>query len=117
MISRSKKLAIVCHTLSPFLPTVVHTLCAGDYVVNASCIQETALRDIVMLTFKDLPEATDRLGQRNITSIHTGKLYCYEERLRQESLYLSCTADNQLVLLRQLIHAEDCDDILHSLYF
>ena len=35
-----------------------------------------------MLTFQDLLEALNGLAKRHITAFQTGKLSCYEERLR-----------------------------------
>ena len=46
---------------------------------------------------------------------HAGKLLRNVERLGQEALHLSGAADGQLVLLGQLVHAHDGDDILQLL--
>ena len=52
-----------------------------------------------MLALKNLLKAADRLRKRYVPSVHARELHSYEERLRQESLYLSCTAYDQLVIL------------------
>ena len=41
--------------------------------------------------------------------------YFYLERLRQESLDLPGSGDLQLVLLGQLVHTQDSDDVLERL--
>ena len=81
-----------------------------QYIINASGIQEVALRNIIMLTVQDLTESTDGLADRYIFSFQTGELSCHEERLGQESLDL--TGYDQLVFLGQLIHTEDSNNIL-----
>ena len=39
------------------------------------------------------------------------------ERLRQETLNLSCTVNRNLILLGKLLHAKDCNDILKLCIF
>ena len=68
-----------------------------------------------MLALKNLLEAADGLSDRHILARHTGKLLCNVERLREEVLDLTGTRYGQLVLVGQLIHAEDGDDILQVL--
>mgnify|MGYP006872938123 CR=1 FL=1 len=84
----------------------------GKHIVNASRVEEVALRNIVMLTFQNLAEAADGFGNRNILSFHSCKLPCNEEGLGKESLYLSRTGYHQLILLGKLIHTQDSNDIL-----
>ena len=60
-------------------------------------------------------EAADSLSDRHILARHTGELLCNMERLREEVLDLTGTGNGQLVLVGQLIHAEDGDDILQIL--
>ena len=83
-----------------------------QYIINASGIQEVALRNIIMLTVQDLTESTDGLADRYIFSFQTGELSCHEERLGQESLDLTGSGYDQLVFLGQFVHAEDGDNIL-----
>ena len=82
------------------------------YIVDGTCHQEAALRNLVALAVQNHTEATQGLLQRNIASRHTGKLLCYREALGQETLYLTCPVYRLLILLVQLIHTHDGDDIL-----
>ena len=81
-------------------------------IIDASGIQEVALRNIIMLAIQDLTESTDGLADRYIFSFQAGELSCHEERLGQESLDLTGSGYNQLVFLGQFVHAEDGDNIL-----
>ena len=54
-------------------------------------------------------------GQRNQLSLRTGEDLCDLEGLTEEPLDLTGASDGQLVVLRQLIHTEDSDDILQRL--
>ena len=83
-----------------------------QYIIDASGIQEVALRNIIMLTVQDLTESTDGLADRYIFPFQTGELSCHEERLGQESLILRARGYDQLVFLGQLIHTEDSNNIL-----
>jgi hypothetical protein len=42
-----------------------------QYIIDASGIQEVALRNIIMLTVQDLTESTDGLADRYIFSFQT----------------------------------------------
>ena len=83
-----------------------------QYIINASGIQEVALRNIIMLTVQDLTESTDGLADRYIFSFQTGELSCHEEGLGQESLDLTGTGYDQLVLYGQLIQTDDRNNSL-----
>ena len=83
-----------------------------QYIINASGIQEVALRNIIMLTVQDLTESTDGLADRYIFSFQTGELSCHEERLGQESLILRARDTTSFVFLGQIIHTEDGNNIL-----
>ena len=83
-----------------------------QYIIDASGIQEVALRNIIMLAIQDLTESADGLADRYVFSFQTGELSCHEEGLGQESLDLTGTGYDQLVFLGQFVHAEDGDNIL-----
>ena len=68
-----------------------------------------------MLTFENLLEALNRIRQWNVFARKSCKLLCYMEWLLHELLYLSCSGNNDLILLGKLIHTKDCDDILQFL--
>ena len=68
-----------------------------------------------MLAVDDLLEATDGLLQGDIFALITGELLRHGEGLGQETLDLPGTVDYQLVLVTQLVHAHDGDDVLQLL--
>src|SRR3989304_1337841 len=76
---------------------------------------ESLLREIIHLPLDDLPEALDGLLHRNVATRLAGELLGHEEGLRQEPLYLPCPGHHQLVLLGELVHPEDGDDVLEVL--
>ena len=68
-----------------------------------------------MLAVDDLLEAADRLGDRDVLPGRAGELLGDEERLREEALDAARPADDELVLVGQLVDAEDRDDVLQLL--
>ena len=67
---------------------------------------------MVPLAVADLLEAADRLGQRRELARLAGERLGHEERLRQEPLDPAGAVHDLLVLLAQLVDAEDGDDVL-----
>lgn len=65
-----------------------------------------------MGTRQDLLEGADGVLERNETTLDTSEDLGDLERLRHETLDLTSTLDSQLVLLRQLVHSENGNDIL-----
>ena len=68
-----------------------------------------------MLAFDDLLEATDGLLDRHIAALETCKLLGYAEGLGHEALYLTSTGYDELILVRELVHTQDGDDVLQLL--
>ncbi len=68
-----------------------------------------------MLAVDDLPEALDRVGDRHVLAGKPGELLRDEEGLREEPLDLARARDRELVLFRQLVDAEDRDNVLQVL--
>ena len=68
-----------------------------------------------MLAFDDLLEAADRVGDRHVLAFEAGELLRDEERLRQELLDLARARHGELVVFRQLVDAENRDDVLQVL--
>lgn len=68
-----------------------------------------------MGTREDLLEGADGVLERNETTLDTSEDLGDLERLRHETLDLTSTLDSQLVLLRQLVHSENGNDILERL--
>ena len=60
----------------------------------------------------DLLEAADRVGQRRDFARLAGEHLGHQERLREEPLHPPGPVHHQLVLLAQLVHAQDGDDVL-----
>src|SRR5437588_608185 len=76
---------------------------------------EGLLRQIVVLALEDLLEAAHRLAPRHVLAFATGESLGNAEGLRQESLHLARPRYRLLVVFRQLLHAEDGDDVLQVL--
>src|SRR5688572_8696714 len=76
---------------------------------------EGLLRQIVERAAQDLLEARDRLLEGHVLAGAAHELRGHEERLRQELLDLARSRHGQLVVLAELVHAEDRDDVLQIL--
>src|SRR5215210_6227594 len=63
----------------------------------------------------DLLEGADRLVEVDEFAFEAGELLGDEERLGEEALEAPGPADDDLVLLRELVYAEDGDDVLQLL--
>ena len=68
-----------------------------------------------MLSGKDLLEGADGVLERDKLALITSEDLSDLERLRHETLDLAGTLDGQLVLLGQLVHSENGNDILKGL--
>ena len=68
-----------------------------------------------MLALDDLREAAHRLLDRHVLARAAGELLGDEERLREEALDLARPLHGQLVLVGELVDAEDRDDVLQLL--
>src|SRR3954470_3587890 len=88
---------------------------ALDDVVDRSLEQERRLRHVVVLALEDLGEAADRLGDRHVGARRARELLGHVERLRQEALDAPRAAHDELVLVGELVDAEDGDDVLRLL--
>src|SRR5713101_626636 len=91
------------------------TLGGRHGLVDGAHHVEGLFRQVVVLPLEDLAEATDRLFQRHVLARPVGEDLGDEERLRQEALDLAGPRDQHLVVLGQLIWAEDGDDVLQLL--
>ena len=85
-----------------------------DFVDRARQV-EVLLGNLVVLAFDDLLEAADRVGDRHVLAFEAGELLRDEERLRQELLDLARARHGELVVFRQLVDAENRDDVLQIL--
>src|SRR5918994_494710 len=76
---------------------------------------EGLLGEVVVLALDDLLERSDRLVEVHELPFETRELLGDEERLGEETLQPARPADNYLVLLGELVYAEDGDDVLQFL--
>src|SRR2546425_13103153 len=76
---------------------------------------EGLLRQVVQLAVHDHLEAADRVGQRHVLAGDLGELLGHVERLGEELLDLTCPGHRDLLLLAELVDAEDGDDVLEVL--
>src|ERR1041384_4018705 len=90
-------------------------LAVGGHLVDAALHVEGALGEVVVLAVEDLAEASHRLAHRHVLAAATGELLGDEERLREEALDLACPGNRLLVLVGELVDAEDRDDVLQLL--
>ena len=86
-----------------------------DDLVDRALQEERALGQLVVLAVDDLLEAPDRLGDRHVGARRAGELFGHEERLGEEALDLARPLHGQLVLVGELVDAEDRDDVLQLL--
>src|SRR4029450_13005406 len=71
---------------------------------------EGLLGKFVVLAVEDLAEALDRALERPVPAADTGELLGAEVWLRKEALDLPRPGHGQLVLVGELVHAENVDD-------
>src|SRR3954468_16943142 len=76
-------------------------------VVETAAHEERLLGDVVVLAVGDLVERLHRLGDRDRRPLQAGELLGDVGVLRQEALDAARPADDDLVLLGQLVDAED----------
>src|ERR671916_279408 len=76
---------------------------------------EGLLGQLVVPTLDDLLERADRVLQLDELALEAGELLGDEERLREEALDSARPPDDDLVLLGELVDAEDGDDVLELL--
>ena len=94
---------------------ISYFLAASTTCVDRALQEEGALGHLVVLAVDDLVEAADRLGDRHVRAGGAGELLGDEERLREEALDLARALDGELVLVGELVDAEDRDDVLQLL--
>src|SRR3954452_11126936 len=84
-------------------------------VVDRALEQEGRLGQVVVLAVQDLLEGADRLRDRDVRARRAGELLGDVERLGQEALDLARPLHRDLVLVGELVDAEDRDDVLQLL--
>src|SRR6266545_1474992 len=81
-------------------------------LLDPAHVEERLLRQVVVVAAGQCVEGGDGLLQRYGLAGHPGELLGHVERLRQEALDLAGAVDGDPVLLRQLVDAQDRDDVL-----
>ena len=81
-------------------------------LVEGPDVHEGGLGQVVAGTFANPVEGADRLLQRRGHSREAREHLGHEEGLAQEALDLAGPGHGELVVLRQLVHAENSDDVL-----
>src|SRR5918997_2314947 len=95
--------------LAAYLPRLL------DGFVDVADEVEGLFGQLVVTAFDDLLEGADRLVELDELALEAGELLCDEERLREEALQPARPANDDLVLLGELIDAKDGDDVLELL--
>src|SRR5713226_7715492 len=72
---------------------------------------EGLLGERVAFARNDHLEAPDRVLQRHVLARRAGEVLRHGEGLRQEALDLARARDGELVLGRELVHAQDRDNV------
>src|SRR4051794_17147358 len=92
-----------------------HLLGALDGALDRADHVEGLLGQVVVLAVEDLDEAADGVLELHVLTGRAGELLGDEVRLRQEALDLPGARHRQPVLVRELLDAEDGDDVLQVL--
>src|SRR5712692_4335039 len=76
---------------------------------------KSLLGEVIVLALQDLGEGRHRLAHLDVLALAPRETLRDAEGLGEKSLDLACARDRQLVVLRQLLHTEDGDDVLQVL--
>src|SRR5262245_18739629 len=87
----------------------------GDGLLDGADHVKCRFRQVVIIAVAKSLEALDRVGELDERAGPAGEHFGDMERLRQEALDLARAGNGDLVLLRQLVHAENGDDVLERL--
>src|SRR6185503_13739025 len=86
-----------------------------DYVLDRADHVEGRLGHVVVLALDDRVEAGDRVLELHVLARRARELLGDEVRLREEPLDLPRPRHDELVLVGELVHPEDRDDVLEIL--
>src|SRR5207245_9744368 len=86
-----------------------------DHLADVADHVKGLLGQVVVLALDDLLEALDRVSELDVPSRTARERLRDEHRLREKPLDLAGPGDDQLVLVGQLLHPEDGDDVLEVL--
>src|SRR5436309_1805407 len=91
---------------------VLQPLRGLGHSVDRTLHEESLLWVLIELASDKALERGNRLLELHILSFDACELLSDRERLRHETLDATRTTDDELVLLRQFVHAENRDDVL-----
>src|SRR5258708_36643439 len=72
-------------------------------------------RNSVMLCINDFAKCPDRVLEINVFAFQPGELCSNKEGLREETLHLACTRNNQFIFVGQFVKSKNCNNILQLL--
>src|SRR5881227_3817496 len=98
--------------LHPFLSFCRHAVGPLARLFDCADHVESLFGEVVVLAVNDLLEAAYGVGDLDELALKARELLGDEEGLREEALNLARARDYKLVLLGQLVEAEDGDDVL-----
>src|SRR5262249_31713204 len=84
-------------------------------LLDAPGVEEVLLRDVVVKTVRDLLEPADGVAELHVSTRLAGEYLGGEEGLAEEALGLPRPGAGELVVLAELVNAEDGDDVLQLL--
>src|SRR5579859_6377592 len=93
----------------------LHALRVLNRVLDQSSHQERLLGEPVVLALQNLAGSADRLLALDVLAGPAGELLGDEHRLAHVALQTPRPSHGDLVLLRELVHAQDGDDVLEIL--
>src|SRR6266849_6839662 len=94
---------------------LLHLLTLRARLFDGAHHVESLLGQVVVLALQDLGEALHGLADLDVLALASRETLGNEVGLGQETLDLPRARHCQLVVLRQLLHAEDGDDVLQVL--
>jgi len=96
-------------------PTTLHTFKTTIALLSfESHHVEGLLGELILLATQDVLESRDGLLQHHQASLHASEGLSHSEGLRHKALDLAGAGHSELVILRQLIHSQDGNDILQG---
>src|SRR5882672_3986859 len=111
-VSMNERLGVTIESWSSISALRLHLLALLARVVHAADVHERLLGHLVHLALDDLAEALDRVGDAHVLARDAGELLGDEVRLAEEVPDLARARHRELVVVGQLVHAEDRDDVL-----
>src|ERR1700694_1173187 len=106
---------MVLAIVSPVREKLLQRLRLFDGLFDAAYHIKRLLRQMIVFAVDDGFEAADRVLERDEFSRRAGEDLGDEKRLRQKALNLPRPRDRKLVLGRELVHAQNGDDVAQLL--